>query len=258
VPRLALLVCLLGGCGSEDPTSSILVDVQTDLTPGVDFASIDVVATPAGTETGMTTRFEDVAGRDFAAGVRVAELDGLPVGSVRVSAVLEDADRAFVGERATRVELGAEPYGLTLRVCGACEGLDCSGGTEPLVCDCGRCVPVDCHPENPEACPTGVCDQDIDCGASSDCVTPTCTSDGLCLFPRNDSVCATGEYCSLDMGCTAIEGCGEACSTGNPCTLGTLDCSAPGLAVCIATSAPGGTPCGSTGECDGMGGCVEP
>src|SRR5262245_7662316 len=78
---------VVASCGGPSSVE-LLVDVQTDLVPGVEFASVQV-------QTGE--RLASVAaalGDDYAMGVRVAEIDGLEPGRHEVAVLLVDGGGA--------------------------------------------------------------------------------------------------------------------------------------------------------------------
>jgi len=262
--RLAVLPVLLASCSPSSAT--LYVDVRTDLVPGVEFSSARVEAIGGG----GTLASEDhvaQAGDDFAAGVRVAELSGLPLGTLNLRVELRsDAGRAVLF-RPVVVTLQRDTA-ITVLLTRDCRGIECPGtGDDPSAEAClgGRCVDPRCTAEDRSSCP-------LDCNAATDCPAPAACADavcesGVCFSVGVDSRCAASEYCDPDRGCRARPpsgdagvpgpdaGGGEPCMGAMPanCVMNSLSLS-PGAGFVSADTAPytdqWTSSCGSAGAPD--------
>jgi hypothetical protein len=157
---------------------------------------------------------------------------------------------------------------------GACNPANpCQSGT--ISCSTGApvCVPTSNYPVG-SACRGGggVCDSTATCHA---CVAGTaCSTGNPCVYGATDCSlgmpqCVAAGNVSAGTMCPGgvCDGSGTCvacmtgpCSTGNPCTVGTISC-ATGSPICMTTgNAASGTPCGASdggmaGACDGNGTC---
>lgn len=278
MPRTTRFFCallLLTACGED--TTTLRVDVRTDYVPGVEFAEVEVGFDEGGTEFTYPVRF----GEDFLRGIRVAELDAAP-GQQTLRARLNAADGRRIAERRLEIALSGDATTVTVIFTRGCEGVSCpdgSGDPEATQCVGGRCVRPECTPENPEACSAG-CSSADECPSDvAGCARAIC-DEGTCYVGSELGACATGEFCHPERGCTpepeemdgavlpadmgmAEDGggsdtdmftdpsCGQPCDTGNPCELGTFDCSS-GSPVCTgAGPADSGTECrAAANDCD--------
>jgi len=265
---------LLAACG--DDTSTLRVDVRTDYVPGVEFAEVEVGFDESGTELTYPVRF----GEDFLRGIRVAELEASP-GQRTLRARVNAADGRRIAERRLELDLSGDATTVTVIFTRGCEGVSCpdgSGDSEATQCVGGRCVRPECTPENPEACSEG-CSSADECPSDvAGCARAIC-DEGTCYVGSELGACATGEFCHPERGCIPepeeMDGavlpadmgmpsdgggetdmftdpsCGQPCDTGNPCELGTFDCSS-GTPVCTAGGpADSGTECRpAASECD--------
>lgn len=194
----AVLVCLLGlsslGC---DGGARLLVDLRTDLVPGVEIdEAVTTVTRPAGVSA---QRVSLSRADDLLAGVRIADLDGVS-GEVELRVAVHRGG-AEVLSRPVRVRVTGR-RGVTVTLSRDCRGVTCPDGGDANAAAClgGRCVAPECTEDarRPE-CTEG-CGSDPECGAPEGCVTPRCV-DGVCLRERDDGVCAPDEACVPDEGC---------------------------------------------------------
>ena len=146
--RLAL-ACALGaaaGCDAERH-HLLIVDVRSDLRPGVDFAFVRV------TVEGRVDELAAGARDDFLRGVRAAEVP-LEKGRHFVSASLLAADRSVVVGEVRRVDLEGAVT-LTFVLTADCVGVTCPGAgdvAEATSCQAGRCVVPDVCGGRPAGC----------------------------------------------------------------------------------------------------------
>lgn len=193
---LALALVLAAGCSSD---GRLLVDVRTDLVPGVEF---DRVVVDVGGSSGGDSRAASL-GDDFVAGVRVADIAGS--GEVRFEARLERRG-VVIAQRPAQVRVSGT-VGVTLTISRDCRGVACPTGGDPTAEACvgGACVDPSCTEETPDACEPE-CELASDCPTGATCATPVCRG-GVCLLAP--SACADSEYCDPDGGCLPIptDGC---------------------------------------------------
>lgn len=189
---LLLLTLGLAGCGPEE--TLLVVQVQTDLTPGHDFVAI---RTTVGAE-----RFAVLAGdaTDWGRGVRVAELE-VPRGEVSLVVSALGADEAVVVERPVRVDAGALAV-VTVLLTRSCGGVVCPlpGDATATACVAGGCVDSGCSPETPAACGPAACASAADCPGASACTEAQCLA-GTCFLAPDHAACAAGLSCDPDLGC---------------------------------------------------------
>lgn len=183
---------LLSACGPS--THRLVVEVRSDLGPGVEFTRV---------RTELAARREDRAaarGEDYVTGVRVAELDGLEPGShTVVVSLLDGAD--VVVDRELRVEV-REDTAVVVVLTRSCQTIECpSAGGEPSLSTCvaGTCVDPRCVEEG-SFCPPRECTGNDECGAAAACARSTC-EDGVCFSVGDDAMCGAGEHCDPDEGC---------------------------------------------------------
>ncbi|HJL18970.1 MAG TPA: MopE-related protein [Sandaracinaceae bacterium LLY-WYZ-13_1] len=186
---LAALACLISSASGCDADAHLLaIQLQTDLIPRAEFASVEVrldgerVATP-GLEDG------------YVEPRRVAEVDGLPSGRHEVEVILGGSD-GDVARAAALIELRGSSS-ITVRITRDCQGVSCD---DPRASSCyaGRCADPAC-PEDPSACPPAECEGGADCPAPDDCAEAVCLS-GACFY-RPLGACAEGTYCDPEDGC---------------------------------------------------------
>ncbi|MBX3271689.1 MAG: hypothetical protein KF729_15590 [Sandaracinaceae bacterium] len=250
-----LLAALAAGCDCGlGPRVIVVVELQTDLAPGIEFTSVR-------TTVGDQEAVFPVGDTSFARPARVAELRAAPgVVDVRVQ-VLDDLGR-LRGERLLVAQVRRDT-GVVAFISAACRGVICRGAGETCVrgtcqdaravcggapCTPGRtddCAPGECDPPT-SFCPRGICDYDCasaeDCPATDPCSTPTCEA-SVCLgIPRADA-CPRGFFCAVGVGCIDIpagidagvrDGSVPASDGGliEYCRTCTTPCGTTGLGVC--------------------------
>jgi len=188
---LALLPLLLVACGDE--RAELLVDLRTDLVPGVEFLA---VTTTVDSERDEATAVGDVS---YVEGRRVATFSTLERGSKRLTLQLLGLGGRIVAERAVTFEFESD-VGITVVITRNCSGVSCE---DPAASSClaGRCVPAGCIDGLQPECGSAACASDSDCDApAAACATATC-GDGVCYARADDSVCAADEYCAAEIGC---------------------------------------------------------
>ena len=197
--RCVLVVLALTACDSGPPQTRLLVDVRSDLFPGVETDEARVVLL-APTMDEQTTPITLDSPLD--AGLRVATFEGLPrEEAIRVRVELLQ-NGAVVLERVANVAAGGEVVGVTLVLSRDCRGVECPGAEgDPAfeACFGGACAPPECSDEQPELCPT-TCETDEDCVPAADCATGSCRG-GACFFLPRADICRNDEYCDPDVGC---------------------------------------------------------
>lgn len=184
----AVLVWLLTACSSSP--ASLVVDVRTDLVPGVEF---DVLRLAIDGESVALTTAD--ATLDYLAGARIAEIDELAPGTYRLT--LTAAARGEpVLERNVLVQLHGE-HAVTVLMTRDCRDVTCGAGQS---CVGGSCVSESCTPETPAECPEPECFADADCGdPAATCASARCV-EGAC-FEHDDGGCGAGSFCRVDDGC---------------------------------------------------------
>jgi hypothetical protein len=186
---LGLLLC---ACTSEE--SSLLVDLKTDLVPGVEFSAVRTVIEGRPAPVEVAAFMSD----DFIAGRRVAEIDDIAAGThvVVVSAIA--ADRTVLAERRFQVIVQGR-YGLTAVITRDCRSVDCPVGD---TCVGGRCAPVDCVAPDDSSCPEPECGDAPSCPVPASCAEARCI-EGTCWYAPV-MACGSGQYCSPEEGCIGV------------------------------------------------------
>lgn len=221
------------GCS---PSAEVIVEVHTDLEPGVEFDRALARA------AAVTTSDEARASGYLSAGVRLPPIV-VATGPVELTAALERAGTVVVSR------------GLTLRAEGAivvpvwlvraCIDLDCPSGGVPETfteCDGGRCVEPECVPTD-ESCAPAACVLDADCPAPiAACAVARCDRENCVLAPRAGACTAT-DYCDPSAGCLPRTGGAPDGGVGDagPCTSAETACRN-----------------GADDDCDGMRDCADP
>ncbi len=241
VGRLALACAwLLVGCEGQ---SALVVDLRTDLAPGVEFDHVAVrFADGTLTETAVTRD------QDFVAGVRVASRMVAPgptrlVVSLRLTPALEGAAPVVVAERPLLVDVRAAAVAATLLVTRGCRGVECPGPGDPAsatACHGGTCHEPTCTAETPDECAADECAADADCAAPATCAVPFCI-EGLCFFAQGDE-CTEDQYCDPLLGCIPYG--------SFPCDPGS-ECRCPAFTACDIVCPAGGctVECGIESSC---------
>ncbi len=246
---------VVAGCAS--PRASLYVDVRSDLTPGIELGGVRievlVLVERSDPRTIQTIERPVDLGADYAAGVRAAELDDLDPDTYLVVGTALDRYGAPLVSRRTTVELSGARV-ITLVLTRDCVGVSCPRATDPAgstLCLRGVCVPPDCRPENPSACPGALCQSDADCTAHVSCAHARCEA-GFCFERGDDTRCAADEWCDPSAGCVPLPTCDPAlCADTDPCT----DDRCEG-ALCMHTPLSG-VGCDDGLFCNGMDTCAD-
>lgn len=187
-----LVALVLSAC---DGSSSLVVDLRTDLRPGRQFALVQTeVVDGSGASQMESTTLDETD--DTLVAARIAELD-VANGDARVTVTLSEPGGAALLTRTVAVRVQG-PTAVTVLMTSDCVGVDCGGDTPE--CVNGQCVAEGCSPENPDACGETVCASDADCPAVSECTRGQC-SDSLCISVPDDSMCGVSEFCAAVDGC---------------------------------------------------------
>jgi len=208
VTRIALLIAalatLVSGCQGE---IDLLVDLKTDLRPGLEFDQVRtelLTEVPSGGSVVGARLVEQPAipEADYIVGQRVAELSGVAAGQWVVRVQLHGSG-TLVAERIVQLELDS-PYAVTVVVTRDCRGVTCPGAGDDAVavtCLGGRCVPPTCEMPSDEDCGPPACAISRDCPTpAAACASPRC-DEGICYSLSRDADCAADEYCDPDVGC---------------------------------------------------------
>ena len=227
---LGLLIA--SACASGEVT--LLVEVKTDLAPGVEFtgararvAPVYDGRRPVGVATRRADRADDAR---YERGVRIAEL-GLTPGAFVVEVDLVDASGHAIASREIHIEVRGTTV-LTVAIARSCLETTCPApGGDPVATEClgRRCVPPSCSTGEEPGCERE-CDDDGDCPTpAAACARAACV-DGACFAASDGASCLTG-YCDPTRGCVgaptgdagtpvppdASVACGD-CDDENPCT----------------------------------------
>jgi len=200
---VAVLSLLLFGC---EGSHSVVIDLITDLEPGVELHSVRTEILHPGGGAMVST---DVAfGEDFIGGRRIAELSGVASGSTTTRVFLEGPEGETALTRTIIVQVAGDT-GFTVVATRSCLSVVCPapmGAPTHSTCVGGRCVDQRCTVESNEYCGVPGCMTDTDCGAASvPCARQVCVA-GECLQEGLDAMCSPGEYCDLTTGCAVAPG----------------------------------------------------
>jgi hypothetical protein len=178
--RGAIVAVLLYGAACGSDTASLVVDVKTDLIPGVDFTAVRQVIT--GPALGDTHEQPSAPFDDFVRGVRVAEYPSIEAGTFLMTTQLLDSMRAVVAQRVTAVTVRGH-LGVVVVIARDCRNQICPGASDPpgsSTCEGGRCVDPHCSSVDRSSCPFS-CGADSDCPPRAGCAMPRCES-SACLY----------------------------------------------------------------------------
>lgn len=257
----AALTTLVVACNS--PGNTLVVDLRTDLAPGVEFDAVRVERLE-GDAAGLFRLHAADADLDYVAGARVSELE-VPSGTASLRVAVLRAGGVVV-ERPVLVEV-AGATAVTVVVSRDCRGVSCpDAGDDPseTACLAGNCVEPSCVEELPETC-EGICTNDAECPApAAACARAVCTTSGACLASPIVGECAAAEYCAPETGCAPRSGGTDASCTDGVCTCPpgetcAFDCAAGGCnvscgadSVCTVTCPAGGCDvhCDMGAQCD--------
>ena len=196
--RLALLLGSLAlGCGGE--SVRLIVDVRTDLVPGIEFDEVRARSVEADERVGANEG-------DWIASHRVLDVRGLPRDSTRRVQVELLLDGAVVIETHATVD-NRRDAGITLVITRDCRGVSCADDER---CFGGRCANEACLDGTQASCPEPECASDADCPAPlQSCARARC-AEGTCI-EVDDRRCGDDALCDPDEGCV-----GEPLDAGMP------------------------------------------
>lgn len=181
-----------------DSRGRLLVDVRTDLVPGLEFDTAETTVVGAdGPPIRATARLE----QDWLAGRRVADVETAGESTVRVR--LLRGESALVDRTATLRVRGLSA--VTLVMSRACLGRACpdpGGAPTTSACLAGECVETRCNETEAPFC-VAQCTASAECAVRADCASGRCL-DGLCFAVADHTRCAVGEACHPDLGCLAF------------------------------------------------------
>jgi hypothetical protein len=199
---LGLGLCLFG-CSDESGGVDLLVQVRTDLAPGLEFTgvTVEVIDDLASPEALFYREAVAVEGQDY--------LDAHPVGSFRVAPgtyslrvqLADRDDRAVLG-RAVVTDVSANTV-VTVVMTRSCRGVTCEGGPEDVAvkaCLGGACVDPHCTEQTLDACGVAQCTSDADCAGGPPCATSACLS-GACASVGHHDRCDALSWCDATRGC---------------------------------------------------------
>lgn len=196
---VGIAVSLLWGCSGDDLL--LVVDLRTDLVPGVEFSSVRTIV-ETGTDSGSFVDVLAPAGADFVGGQRVAELSGLSTGPIRIRVEAQTEEGTVVAARPVAITL-TESLGVTVVLSRACLGVTCplpDGDPVATACLGDTCGDPACTVETPDACGEPACTVASDCAEGPACAPRVC-SGGVCLGRPDDAACGVEEFCDPDAGC---------------------------------------------------------
>ncbi|NOY93890.1 MAG: hypothetical protein GXP55_22130 [Deltaproteobacteria bacterium] len=236
---LTAICLLLAACGSGRAT--LLVDVRTDLQPGVDFVGVRADFAEARLRPGDSgderAQIFATSDQDFIRGTRVAEFSDVRPGTRWVRVSLLDATGVVVADRLTAVRVRGD-VGIFVSITRDCVGVSCPGTGDPAelsTCRAGRCVDPACDAGEGAACTPPPCALDSECVGTIRCAPGRCVS-GECFYVADDGLCPADASCDAARGCASTSPsfgddpppaqCLEDGGMGVPLTPpgGTLDC----------------------------------
>jgi hypothetical protein len=197
--RAFALVVALACAGCDGGGVELLVDMKTDLVPGLEFARVRTEDT-IGAGTPREATMAVLGDEDFIEGERIAEFRDLANGEALVRVSLIDRAGEVVLQRtaAARIE---RTYAMTLVLTRSCQEITCpepGGDLELTSCSLGRCTSPACTTGAAE-CPAE-CGEDSECRASAACAIGKCI-DGACFEAGIHERCQANEFCDPDVGC---------------------------------------------------------
>lgn len=183
---------LVAGCTSGH---TAVVQLQTDLVPGLEFDEVFVQA------TGLQSRRANLRD-DYGRPVQVAEITGVATGTdLAVEVSLRLDGREVVARRIQRRVQRDTLFGVIITR--NCIEIACPAPGAPTATECrdGACVPPDC--EDRGSCVPDECSSDSDCTSSVSCVVPRCAL-GVCIETPDATRCRADEICSPVSGCVPV------------------------------------------------------
>jgi len=224
----ALVAASLPGCSSSG--ARLLVDLRTDLRPGVDF--VGVRTEYAETRLGSGVLRAELLARsdqDYVDGLRVAEFGEVTPGTRWLRVSLVDVAGEVTASRVTLVRVSGD-VGVTVVITRECAGVVCpapSDAPERTTCSGGRCVDPACGVDGAASCDPANCTTDAECGGALACARGVCV-EGECLNAPDDALCASSETCDAVLGCVARpEDGGVGPMDAGPMDAGPADTGAP-------------------------------
>jgi hypothetical protein len=201
-----MLLALAPGCSSDG--HQVIVELRSDLLPGIDVARTRTVLTegrPGGSvvATASLTAMADIDGdAPLLSGARIAELRDVETGSYTLEVFLQDPSGIEIAKRTTLVEI-REDIALVVLVTRSCVDVECPGpddAEQAISCVAGRCAQPDI-----DACDAPECSADAECGMLAACARPTCV-DCQCFYEPMAGACRTGLVCDATRGCVPADG----------------------------------------------------
>ncbi len=174
-----LLLTALVACSGDDP--SLLVDLRTDLVPGIEFDSVTVEL--LGDDFDVSQTHDVSPTGDYLRGVRVGAFENLSSSRRTARARLFDRDGRRIGEREVTIEINGDTV-VTIVFTRSCLAVTCPGDGDAsrTACHNGMCVEPECSPENPDACGETNCTDASDCPApTADCAEAVCLAGFMLL-----------------------------------------------------------------------------
>ena len=190
-----VLALTLGACRSGGE-ASLVVDVRTDLVPGVEFDGVRTLASGRSDD-----RLAD-GSQPWFEGVRVAEFGDLSPGELTLTLEVRSAGEVVV-RRPLAVRLVRGVNAVTVAITRSCLNVRCPTGDDPTATAClgGRCVDPSCTDETLDACfERPLCTSDESCPAAASCAVPRCVA-GSCSYAARPGTCVPSEYCDPEEGC---------------------------------------------------------
>lgn len=188
------------GCQSEERTE-VIVDLRTDLAPGIEFSAVRTELTSRRGET-RNASLPAFRSEDYLAARRVAELGGVARGNATLRVTLADDSGAPVLVRESVVRLDGRVAVLVV-LTRDCRGVRCDDPGRPL-CVAGQCVPAECGIQSLLECGEAECDTDAACDPpAAACARATC-AEGACLSMETPGACGMSEWCQPETGCMPV------------------------------------------------------
>ncbi|QQR88782.1 MAG: PQQ-like beta-propeller repeat protein [Myxococcales bacterium] len=217
----------LVACGSDSIERELIVELRTDLVPGIEFVG---VRTTLQTDAGILgAETEALKTDDYIAAARIAEFRQLQTGDMTITVELLDFDGNTIVSRPTKVILLGR-LGLTVVITRSCLNVQCpqtNGDPNATACLAGNCVDTRCHPGNPSYCPDLQCLQNTDCADQNACSEANCL-DGACLYTSLAKSCVQDiQWCIPEQGC--VDFCADGLHNENESD---VDCGGPLCPAC--------------------------
>jgi hypothetical protein len=199
---IASILVVLGSAGCDGEEGVLLVDLRTDMIPGVEYVRARTTL-DSGRPAALVVETDAARGDDFIAGRRIAAFDEPPEGVLALRVELLAPDGRVVIARPIRVSYGGGRFGVTVVMTRNCRGIECPGTGDPTSDACldGQCVPAECTETTPGSCDVSGCAADTECdGTAASCTSGRCAG-RTCLVVVDDGACTTGQRCDPEVGC---------------------------------------------------------